>query len=81
VYSHSDHWPQALKNKYATVGSNCFVSPGITNGVQAIPANISHIKRSRLQDGKQQVYLLYAWVKDIEPPIDSKYLQLNTSVM
>jgi hypothetical protein len=47
---------------------------GIISGIQGIPADISHIKRTRPQDGEPQVYLLKAWVKDIEPPItrDSK---------
>jgi hypothetical protein len=57
------------------------LSPGITTAVQVIPKDISYLKRKRMQTGEQQVYLLKAWVKDIEPPINSKYFLLNKYIM
>jgi hypothetical protein len=45
-------------------------SLGITAVPGMVPANISYIKRKRTTE--EEVYLLKAWVKDIEPPIHSK---------
>jgi hypothetical protein len=70
-----------MKRNSAYVCSDCSVSPGIISGIQGIPTDIAHMKRMRLQDGEQQIYLLKAWVKDIEPPITCKYFQFSTSVM
>jgi hypothetical protein len=44
-----------------------------------VPANISYIKRKKA--GEEEVYLLNAWVKDIEPPINSKCFALDESVI
>ena len=79
--SYSVNWPQALRNITVLLSVLIVLSPGIISGIQGIPADISHIKRTRPQDGEPQVYLLKAWVKDIEPPITSKYFQFKTSVM
>jgi hypothetical protein len=45
-------------------------SPGITAVPGMVPANISYIKR--MNAGEKEVYLLNAWLKDIEPPINGK---------
>jgi hypothetical protein len=61
--------------------TNCVyfvVLPGINAMPGVLTANISYIKRKRTT-GNEQVYLLKAWVKDIEPPISSKYF-LSTKI-
>ncbi|XP_023713867.1 uncharacterized protein LOC111867891 isoform X3 [Cryptotermes secundus] len=50
----------------AVVYREMFAS-GITAVSGMVPANISYIKRKRTNE--KEVYLLKAWVKDIEPPI------------
>jgi hypothetical protein len=54
-------------------------SLGITAVPGMVPANISYIKRKRTKE--KGVYLLKAWVKDIEPPIHSKCFPLDKFVI
>jgi hypothetical protein len=54
-------------------------SLGITAVPGMVPANISYIKRKKT--GEKEVYLLNAWVKDIEPPINSKCFALDESII
>jgi hypothetical protein len=77
--SRSDYWTQALKNINTLMLVLIVFSPGFTSRKDPIPAHISYIKKAHIC--REQVYLLKAWVKEIDPPINSKCLQLNTSVM
>jgi hypothetical protein len=54
-------------------------SLGITAVPGMVPASISFIKRKRTTE--KEVYLLKAWVKDIEPPVHSKCFSLDKSVI
>jgi hypothetical protein len=56
------------------------ILPGINTASGILPVNISYIKRRRTRKN-ELLYLLKAWVKDIEPPIHSKYFPSNESKM